>query len=260
MVLGSRRWGGADGPPVVCLHGVSQHGGVFESLARRLTERGHSVVAIDLRGHGSSSKEPPWDTETQARDVIETIDALGLESAALVGHSFGGRLAAHLAAASPERVERLALLDPGLAVSPRHALKRAEIERLDWSFASIDGAVNALLSSDAVVAAPRNVVAAFAREDLREGTDGRLRFSFCPSAAVVAWSEVCRPAPPIAELPTLLLLAEASLVDRHGRESAYRKALGDRFEMATVPNGHNVLWESPTETISAIERFMGVPA
>lgn len=255
MKLKTHHWG-ADADSVVCVHGIAQHGRVFDSLGRRLAERGFSVVAVDLRGHGESGREPPWNTDTHFDDLIETIDSLGIERASWIGHSFGGRLVATLAARAPERAQRLALLDPGLEVSPERALRGAEIERLDWSFATVDGAINALLSSDSMVAAPHEVVAAYAKADVRKGPDGRFRFSFCPSAAVVGWSEVVLPAPPIAPLPTLLVRPELSLVDPALQERRYREALGELFAQATVPNGHNVLWESPAETIAAVEAFL----
>jgi lipase len=241
---------------VLCVHGISQHGAVFEDLAERLAKRGHLVVAVDLRGHGRSDRQPPWDTDAQAEDLIETLDALRVERASLLGHSFGGRLVARAATLLGERAERLILLDPALDVAAERAMRRAEIERLDWSFATVDGAINALLSNELFVAAPHDVVATFVREDLREGPDGRLRFSFCPSAAVVAWSEVARAAPGIARLPTLLVWAEASLADPELQTARYREALGDLLTAVTVPNGHNVLWESPEETIESIERFL----
>lgn len=257
MKLHTRRWGDEGAHSVVCIHGVGQHGGIFEGLAQRLAEQGHSVLAVDLRGHGDSGREPPWDTTTHAADVLATLDSLGIERATWVGHSFGGRLASALAAAAPERTKALAMLDPGLEVSPQRVLQSAEIERLDWSFATVDGAVNALLSSDTVVAAPPEVVRAYAEDDLRQGPDGRYRFRFSPAAAVVAWSEVALPAPPIAPVPTLLLAATISLAHAGGSQEAYRKALGDLLTEVVVPNGHNVLWEAPEETISAIEDFVG---
>lgn len=259
MILKTRRWGAVGSRCFVCVHGVTQHGGVFEGLARRLVDAGHSVLAVDLRGHGESGREPPWDTATHVDDLLETLDEVGVERASWIGHSFGGRLVAEAAARAPQRSVRLVLLDPGLQVPVAYALRSAEIDRLDWSFATVEGALNALLSSDSVVAAPRQVVDAFVREDVRKGPDGRFRFSFCPSTAVVAWSEMSLPPPPIAQLPTLVVRAAAPLFAPDGaQEARYTEALGELLVTRTVPNGHNVLWESPAETAEAIERFIGL--
>jgi len=256
MRLHTRSWGPPSGDPVVCVHGLTQHGGVFEQLGRRLGEQGFHVIAVDLRGHGDSGREPPWNIETHVDDLLTTIADLGLESATWIGHSFGGRLAASLAARAPERVTRLALLDPGLHVPPDRALRYAEIDRLDWSFETVDGAVNALMMADAIVSAPRATVAAYVKNDVQRGPDGRFRLRFCPSAAVVAWSEMTLPAPPVAELPTLLVCAASPLIAGGGQDQRYREVLGSRLTIVTVPNGHNVLWESPDETAAAVQAFL----
>lgn len=256
MILHTRRWGPEQPESVVCVHGVAQHGGIFEDLGARLAAQGLSVVSVDLRGHGESGREPPWNTETHVQDLLDTAGALGIERATWVGHSFGGRLAAAVAASAPQRTEALALLDPGLEVPAGLALQSAEIERLDWSFATVDGAVNALLSKSGSIAAPRDVVAAYVEGDIVKGPDGRFRFRFSPSAAVVAWNEVARPAPAVTPVPTLLVLAEGSIAQGSVRKPRYREALGDLLTEVVVPNGHNVLWESPAETIGAIEQFL----
>lgn len=260
MILHTHRWGLERPESVVCVHGVGQHGRIYTDLAERLVERGHSVVAVDLRGHGDSGREPPWNTETHVADLLETLDSLGVERASWVGHSFGGRLIAAAAASAPERTAALALLDPGLGVSPTLALQSAEIERLDWSFATVDGAVNALLSNGATVSAKREIVVAYAKDDLRKGPDGRYRFRASPGAAVVAWSEVTLPIPPIVEVPTLIAVAEASQLQAASQKPRYREALGDLLTEVTVPGGHNLLWESPEETMAAIEEFLGMPS
>ncbi|HEU4737372.1 MAG TPA: alpha/beta hydrolase [Solirubrobacterales bacterium] len=256
MELKTRRWGAAGGRTVLCVHGITQNGGVFDVLGSRLAARGFSVLAVDLRGHGGSGKEPPWDTGTHVGDLFETLDGLGVESATWIGHSFGGRLAAVAADLAPERVERIALLDPALEVPPARALRHAEMDRLDWSFATSDGAVNALLSSDLVVAAPQNAIEQFVMNDVRKGPDGRFRFRFCPSTAVVAWSESVLPAPPVAQIPTLIIKAEVPVFDISSQEARYEDELGTNLTWVTVPNGHNMLWESPAETIAAVESFL----
>jgi lipase len=187
---------------------------------------------------------------------LETLDALDLQRITLIGHSFGGRVAAAIAARVPECAARIALLDPALEIPAERALASAEIDRLDWSFGSVDGAVNALLGSDAVVAAPRDTVAAYASADLQHGADGLLRFRYCPSAAVVLWSEAALPAPPIAQLPTLLVRPVASYIDGRAQDRRYRRELGSLLTVAAVPNGHNLLWDSPEETAAAIQSFL----
>jgi len=130
------------------------------------------------------------------------------------------------------------------------------MDRLDWNFATEDGALNAFMSSDSIVSAPREVVAAFVREDVKKGADGRYRFGFCASAAVVAWSEMSLPAPPTARIPTLLVRATVPLFDARAQLARYREELGDLLTEVVVPNGHNVLWESPNETLTAIDQFL----
>jgi len=242
---------------VVCVHGLTQHGGVFEPLAARLAAAGRFVVAVDLRGHGESGSEPPWNVGTHVGDLLETLDALDVGSAAWVGHSFGGLVVAATAARSGERVERLALLEPGLQVPAARALRSAETERLDWSFATVEGAVQAILSSPTTFAPPREVVAAYVADDLRKGPDGRFRFRSSPAAAVVAWSEMTLPPPPVAVRPTLIVRARESQAENDAPLIRYEEALGGLLSVVEVPNGHNVLWESPDQTLGAIERFLG---
>lgn len=256
MILNTHRWGDENPRSVVCMHGIAQHGGIYEDLGKHLAALGYSVLAVDLRGHGDSGREPPWNTDTHVEDVLQTLDEQGIERFALAGHSFGGMVAAAVAAREPDRAESLVLLDPGLEIDPAQALRSAEIERLDWSFATVDGAVNALLSSESMVAAPYDVVKAYVDDDIRKGPDGRFRFRFSPSAVVVALSEATLPAPPVAPIPTLLVLAAAFLVQAGGRRERYRTALGDLLTEVVVPNGHNVLWEAPAETIAAVEEFL----
>jgi len=255
MRLHTREWG--YGPPVICVHGLCQRGSVFAELAKALAEEGHRVIAVDLRGHGSSGVEPPWNVATHVDDLLETATAAGIESAAWVGHSFGGHVLAALAAREPERVERLALLDPGFALPADYVLTRAERDRQDWSFASVEGATTALLSAEGGGAAPVETLRAYATEDLVAAADGRLRFSYSPLAVVVAWSEMALEPPRPASLPTLLVRPVSATDPMYrNQDRRYREALGPLLTMAAVPNGHNVLWESPLETGAAIRSFL----
>src|SRR5262249_52367330 len=132
-------WGRSGAPPVVCLHGVTSHGARFGHLAERLPR--FRVLAPDLRGHGRSGWEPPWRLETHVDDVLETAAAAGVDSASWIGHSFGGRVLIELAARFPERVERVALLDPAIWIPPGNALRAADSVREECIFATPEDAV-----------------------------------------------------------------------------------------------------------------------
>src|SRR2546423_11956752 len=130
-------WGDAEAPALVCLHGVSAHGRRFRRLAEERLASRFRVLAPDLRGHGRSGYEPPWNIATHLADVIETVDAAGVEQpTALSRHSFGGRLVLELCAAAAERVGRAGVLDPAIQVLPHVGFDFAEDAARDHSFAS----------------------------------------------------------------------------------------------------------------------------
>ena len=113
-----------DGPePVVCLHGLGSNKASFFETVSALTPD-HTVHAIDLPGFGGSSKPTrgAYDAPYFARAVLGYMDAVGLQSAHLVGNSMGGRIALELALADPDRAITVSLLAPALAFRKRREL------------------------------------------------------------------------------------------------------------------------------------------
>lgn len=100
------------GRPLVLLHGWPQTCFAWRKVLPSLAERFH-VIAPDLRGLGDSSRPPAgFDKKTVARDVAELLrQALGIDSAYVVGHDWGGPVAFALAAFHPGLVSRLVMLD-----------------------------------------------------------------------------------------------------------------------------------------------------
>jgi lipase len=246
-------YGDPSAPPVVCVHGVTGHGERFRRLAEeRLADR--HVVAVDLRGHGRSGYEPPWNLETHVDDLLETFDG---DRAPWVGFSFGGRLCAELAHRHPDRVERLVLLDPALELPPSGAYDAAEDERTVKTFADADEAIQARYDSGSVISTPREYLEEEMRQHLVETGDGRLAFRYSRSAAVGAWGEMARPAVAIAQLPTLLVLGTESYVPNDAQRGRYRDALGDGLRLVELRSGHSVLWDAFEETADAVTSFLG---
>ncbi len=98
------------GSPVVVLHGLFGSARNLGGVARALAAA-HRVISVDLRNHGESPHAPGMDYATMAADVTETMDALGMPEAAVLGHSMGGKVAMRLALSSPGRVTRLVVAD-----------------------------------------------------------------------------------------------------------------------------------------------------
>jgi lipase len=250
--LNAHEWGARDAPLVVCLHGVTSHGRRFRRLAEMLAPR-HRVLALDLRGHGRSEYEPPWSLATHVDDVLETV---GEERATWIGHSFGGRIVAELAARRPELVERAVLLDPALQVLPHVAFDMAEHERADASYASVDEAVQARYDSGRVLIAPRELVHEDEESHLEADRQGRLRYRYSKSAVIAAWSEMATRPPEPARIPTLIVLGAESWLFLDEQVEAYRAALGDLLRVVRVPGGHTVMWDALAETSEALEAFL----
>ena len=98
------------GPAVVFLHGVGGFAESWRHTMAALAPR-HTVVALDLPGFGQSTKpRGRYDLGFFAGAVGGFLEALGLGSASLVGHSMGAAVAVAFALARPTRVERLALI------------------------------------------------------------------------------------------------------------------------------------------------------
>lgn len=105
--------GPADGPAVVVLHGaMASSAHVLGELAPLLAE--FRVYAIDVVGQSvmTPHRRPSVATDDYGRWLVEVLDGLGLERAAIVGVSWGGFVAIRLAVVAPTRITRLALLVP----------------------------------------------------------------------------------------------------------------------------------------------------
>ena len=260
MRLHVHEWGDAASPPVVCLHGVTAHGGRFRRLSEERLASRFRVIAPDLRGHGRSPWEPPWRIDVHLDDLLETLAAAGVGSAAWIGHSFGGRLVIELAARQPDVVERAVLLDPAIRIRPDNALALADAERPDRRFVSRAEAAppetgGRLYHPDAGALEEERAA------HLEALADGGFRWRYSQSAVVALFGELAAwgPLPEKLRAPTLLVLGAAESVVGPRQLDRYRRARGDALEIVRVPGGHVVLWDAFAETADAVARFLGAP-
>ena len=105
--------GRAAAPAVVLLHGFPDSWQVWESVIPRLAAD-YRVFALDQRGFGETDKPiGSYAAADFADDVAAFMDAVGVERAAVVGHSFGSFVAQNVAIRHPQRVDRLVLVGSG---------------------------------------------------------------------------------------------------------------------------------------------------
>jgi pimeloyl-ACP methyl ester carboxylesterase len=131
-------WQGGDRPPMLLLHGALLQAHVWDFFSFEMRQRFH-IRALDLPGHGDSAWAPDGDYG-RARivaDVAALIEQMDLESLVLVGHSFGGAVAAMAAARMPERMRALVMVDSTLLPSGRPSVRTRAAELPD-TFASLE--------------------------------------------------------------------------------------------------------------------------
>lgn len=108
MILHAAQAG--QGRQIVLLHGLFGSARNFGAVQKALATE-YSVTALDLRNHGASPHAAGMSYPAMAADVQETLAALGVLPAILVGHSMGGKLAMRLALEQPESVAALVVAD-----------------------------------------------------------------------------------------------------------------------------------------------------
>lgn len=123
--------GAGEGAPIVFLHGFDGRAAVWSAVRAALCDVGRRTIAFDLPGHGRSRDYPgAGPAKVAARAVLAELDRREIAAAHLVGHSFGGAVAALACLFSPERIASLTLLSPGgfgpeIGTGPIRALMEA---------------------------------------------------------------------------------------------------------------------------------------
>ena len=166
VALASHEFG--SGPPVLILHGLFGSANNWGAVARRLGER-FRVFALDLRNHGASPWAERMDYPAMAEDVADFMAAHALRSAAIIGHSMGGKVGMVRALTAPHLVDRLVVVDIApVARAATHAAYVEAMRSLDLRGVSRRGAADALLK-------PRiadDAVRMFLLQNLVSGPDG----------------------------------------------------------------------------------------
>jgi pimeloyl-ACP methyl ester carboxylesterase len=134
-------WGGLRRPAVLALHGGGQTAYMYEELGTALAAD-HYVLAPDLPGHGDSEALAEFGRHEFAATVPPLLEFFGLDRVVLVGASLGGMTSITMAAANPELVEAVVLIDVGHRLEEEGVRRIITFMRAHESFASLEEAAH----------------------------------------------------------------------------------------------------------------------
>ena len=250
-------WGGG-GPPMVMLHGLSGHARTWDHTAAVLSER-YRVLALDQRGHGDTDWAPQYGLAPMAQDVLGFLDALELAEVTLMGLSMGGLVSFVFAAAHPDRVTRMVIMDIGPEIAPVGARNVASSMAADDVFESEDEAF-----ARARAANPRPTDATLRHRvshNLRPLPDGTLTFKYdkalrSPGALFDHTQDELWAAWRAVSCPVLLVRGDDS--DVLATETAQRMlAENPGASFASIPDcGHSITLDSPQGLLEVVSPWL----
>jgi pimeloyl-ACP methyl ester carboxylesterase len=246
-------------PCVVFLHGAAHDHSGYTLLARWFAHHGHSVLAVDLPGHSRSAGPLKADVRGYAQWVWALLDAVGVQQAALVGHSMGSLIALEAAGLAPGRARRLVLIGTAYPMKVSDALLNTAREKPlaamamvnSWSIATLatkpgyPGPGNWLHGAN--LALMRRVQAAGQARDpgtnvflhgfevcnaYQGGMDAAARVT-CPATMVLGRHDIMTPPRATRDLTAAL-----------------------KAKVTTVPSGHHQLAEAPDATLAAVREAL----
>ena len=240
------------GPAVVLLHAGIADRTMWAEHLDPLAEAGYRVVAVDLPGFGEAPV-PPGEQAAWA-DVLQTMDELSIERAALVGNSFGGAVALRAAFVAPDRVSALVFISspaPDLEPSPEleavweaeeTALERGDIE------AAVDAVVNAWTLPDAPPQL-RDRVAAMQRRAYALGDPATTE---APDPVEEDPGALAR-----LDVPTLVAAGERDMRDFRDGAEVLARTLPRARHTVIGGAGHLAPLETPEEFRELVLAFLG---
>lgn len=244
---------GGEKPVIVMSHGITDSGLDWSSLAKAL-EADYDVIMYDARGHGLSDKpETGYSIENHVADLKGLVDALGIASPILMGHSMGGAIVARTAAMYPGLPKAVILEDPvHMEQRPEmDAERKAEIE------ASRREAIvkRQTMTREQIIEQGRTEAhPGWREEDYGPWADSKLQVS--PNIAPTYTSmPSLRDSFPKITAPTLILKADADGATR-AKNAEVAALLPDGKIVHIDGAGHNIRRDKPEETLAEVRTFL----
>jgi lipase len=249
---------GPTGPVrLLAIHGLTGHGKRWQPLAtQHLSEI--TVAAPDLIGHGRSSWAAPWTIDANVAALATLLEQQADGPVVVVAHSFGSAVALHLAAAHPDRVAALVLLDPAIGLDGERMREIADAMLASPDYPDAAEA-RAEKATDSWADVDPAVLDAELDDHLVELPGGRYGWRLSMPAMMSYWSELAREIvlPPKGISTTLVRAARTSppyVTDQ--LIAALDERLGADFRLIDFECNHMVAEAKPAEVAALIRERM----
>jgi pimeloyl-ACP methyl ester carboxylesterase len=241
------------GTPVVLLHGFPLSGAIWEQQVKRLRENCR-VIVPDLRGHGRSpAPEGVYEMEQMAGDVFALLDSLGIQKAAILGHSMGGYAALAAWRTAPQRVLALGLICSQAGADTEEGrqgrYKTAEKVAAEGSKVVADAMSGKLFAPSLAADAPmRAQVRQIMESTVSHGVVGTLKGMAVRPDVLPQLAEI--------KVPFLIITGDQDQVIPPAKAQAMAAA-APKATLEIIANaGHMPMLEQPEATTQAIEKFV----
>jgi pimeloyl-ACP methyl ester carboxylesterase len=252
-------------PTLVFIHGVLNDHSVWILQSRFFAHHGWNVLAIDQPGHGRSGGPAPKSVADVSAAVLGMLDALGVQQAALAGHSFGSLVAlhtaAHLSKTAPDRVSHLVMVGTAFPMRVSPALLDASLNQPEKAIAMVNVFSHSTLSPPPSALGPGTWLyggsAALMRRVLASNTAENVfhtGFSACDGYAD-GEADMAQVRCPVA----FILGERDQMTPPKAAQSLVKgaRATGQPVSVATLPAGHSLMTEDPEGTLAAMRAFLG---
>ena len=254
-VLHVHRYGPPTAPQILAIHGLTGHGQRWRTLATRYLSE-FAIAAPDLLGHGRSSWAAPWTLDANVAALAGLLDVEAEAPVLVVGHSFGGAVALNLAAARPDLVAGLVLLDPAVGLDGAWMRDIADDMLADPDYTNRDEA-----RAEKASGSWGDVDAAELERELDEHLidlpSGRCGWQISIPAMMSYWSELARPITlPHNGISTTVVRATRTDPPYASDVliSTLRDRLGTHFTLVDWDCDHMVAQARPADTAAVIRK------
>ncbi len=236
-------------PAVVFVHGAGMDHSVWALQTRYFAHRGRSVLAVDLPGHGRSGGEALASIPAMADWLASYLDAAGIETAALAGHSMGALIALDFAGRYPVRTRALTLLGVAQAMPVHPDLLAAAEANAHLAFELITSWAHGATGHIGGVRMPGLWLLGGAERLLERARPGVLHRDL---QACNDYREAMARAPEVT-CPTLLVVGRQDKMTP-AKSAAKLAAAIDGARTSVIEDcGHMMMLEKPDETLAALK-------